>query len=60
MEKIVKTFKCPFSGEAVEIGPDAKNDCIIMAIESSCDETACAVVKNGREVFHARILLIYR
>ena len=26
------------------------NDVIILAIESSCDETAAAVVKNGREV----------
>lgn len=25
-------------------------DVLILAIESSCDETACAVVKNGREV----------
>ena len=27
-----------------------KDDVIILAIESSCDETAAAVVKNGREV----------
>jgi len=27
-----------------------KKDTLILAIESSCDETACAVVKNGREV----------
>ena len=27
-----------------------KNDILILAIESSCDETAAAVVKNGREV----------
>ena len=26
------------------------NDVIMLAIESSCDETAAAVVKNGREV----------
>ena len=26
------------------------NDTYILAIESSCDETAAAVVKNGREV----------
>ena len=26
------------------------NDIVILAIESSCDETACAVVRNGREV----------
>lgn len=27
-----------------------KKDIIILSIESSCDETACAIVKNGREV----------
>ena len=26
------------------------NDVLILAIESSCDETACAIVKNGKEV----------
>lgn len=26
------------------------SDVLVLAIESSCDETACAVVKNGREV----------
>ena len=25
-------------------------DIIILGIETSCDETSCAVVKNGREV----------
>ena len=25
-------------------------DAIILAIETSCDETACAVIKNGKEV----------
>lgn len=39
-----------FSKENVEIGPDSGYDNYIMAIESSCDETACAIVKNGREV----------
>lgn len=29
---------------------DKKDDILILAIESSCDETAAAVVKNGREV----------
>lgn len=29
---------------------DEKKDVLILAIESSCDETAAAVVKNGREV----------
>lgn len=28
----------------------AESDCYILAIESSCDETAASVVKNGREV----------
>ena len=28
----------------------ASEDVLILAIESSCDETAAAVVKNGREV----------
>ena len=27
-----------------------KKDLTVLAIESSCDETACAIVKNGREV----------
>lgn len=29
---------------------DHKEDILVLAIESSCDETAAAVVKNGREV----------
>ena len=29
---------------------EEKKDILILAIESSCDETAAAVVKNGREV----------
>ena len=37
-----------FTNSPVEIGGDKDN--YIMAIESSCDETACAIVKNGREV----------
>ena len=39
-----------FTNKPVEIGPDSGYDNYIMAIESSCDETACAIVKNGREV----------
>lgn len=39
-----------FSKEPVTIGPESGYDNYIMAIESSCDETACAIVKNGREV----------
>lgn len=42
--------KCLFSGKSVKIGPGSGYDNYIMAIESSCDETACAIVKNGREV----------
>ena len=42
--------KSLFSGTKIEVGIDSKNDNYIMAIESSCDETACAIVKNGREV----------
>ena len=40
--------QCLFSGKEVNIGEGSDN--LIMAIESSCDETACAIVKNGREV----------
>lgn len=39
-----------FSGRKVLTGIDSGADNYIMAIESSCDETACAIVKNGREV----------
>lgn len=39
-----------FSHKSVEIGPESGYDNYIMAIESSCDETACAIVKNGRDV----------
>lgn len=42
--------KTLFSEKTVRIGEDSGFDNYIMAIESSCDETACAVVKNGREV----------
>ncbi len=42
--------KTLFSEKSINIGPDSGYDNYIMAIESSCDETACAIVKNGREV----------
>ncbi|MFA7657917.1 MAG: tRNA (adenosine(37)-N6)-threonylcarbamoyltransferase complex transferase subunit TsaD [Candidatus Gastranaerophilaceae bacterium] len=42
--------KTLFSQKSVKIGEDSGYDNYIMAIESSCDETACAIVKNGREV----------
>lgn len=42
--------KTLFSEKTVKIGTESGYDNYIMAIESSCDETACAIVKNGREV----------
>lgn len=42
--------KCLFSEKTVKVGIESGYDNYIMAIESSCDETACAIVKNGREV----------
>ena len=42
--------QCLFSEKPIKIGTDSGYDNYIMAIESSCDETACAIVKNGREV----------
>ncbi len=36
--------------EGAEEKKEDKDDTIILAIESSCDESAAAVVKNGREV----------
>ena len=33
-----------------------KKDAIILAIESSCDETACAVIKGGRQILSNEIL----
>ena len=47
MNNIKKTL---FSQKPIVIGEDSDYDNYIMAIESSCDETACAIVKNGREV----------
>ena len=43
MNKIKNTL---FSNKPVTIDENS----LIMAIESSCDETACAIVKDGREV----------
>jgi len=39
-----------FSKTPTEIGEGSGKDNYIMAIETSCDETACSIVKNGREV----------
>ena len=47
MNNIKKTL---FSQKDTIIGKESPTDNYIMAIESSCDETACAIVKNGREV----------
>lgn len=47
---MLKEYKTPMTGKSVMIGPDSEEDIIILAMESSCDETACAIVKNGREV----------
>lgn len=46
----VKEFRTPISDKPVLIGNESGYDNIIFAIESSCDETAAAIVKNGREV----------
>ena len=46
----VKEFRTPITNKPVLIGTDSGYDNIIFAIESSCDETAAAIVKNGREV----------
>ncbi|MCH5341778.1 MAG: tRNA (adenosine(37)-N6)-threonylcarbamoyltransferase complex transferase subunit TsaD, partial [Acetatifactor sp.] len=34
----------------LKLGQQNNEDVLILAIESSCDETAASVVKNGREV----------
>lgn len=39
-----------FSQKPIKIGEESGYDNYIMAIETSCDETACSIVKNGREV----------
>lgn len=47
---MIREFKRPISGEIVKIGPDLGQDQIILATETSCDETAAAVILNGRQV----------
>jgi len=44
----VKEFRTPVTDKPVLIGSGQEN--IIFAIESSCDDTGAAVVKNGRRV----------
>lgn len=46
----VKEFRTPITDKPVFIGTQSGYNNIIFAIESSCDETAAAIVKNGREV----------
>ncbi|MCR5261511.1 MAG: tRNA (adenosine(37)-N6)-threonylcarbamoyltransferase complex transferase subunit TsaD [Candidatus Gastranaerophilales bacterium] len=43
-----KKLLTPLSNKEIVI--NSENDAVILALESSCDETACAIVKNGREV----------
>ncbi len=47
---LVKEFRTPITDKPVLIGLNSDYDNIIFAIESSCDETAAAIVRNGREV----------
>ncbi len=47
---LIKEFKCPVSNKIVPIGPGLDKDQIILATETSCDETAAGVVLNGRKV----------
>jgi N6-L-threonylcarbamoyladenine synthase len=47
---MIRKFKTPVSGKLVDIGTGVGYDKIILATETSCDETAAAVVLNGRYV----------
>jgi len=47
---MIRKFKTPISGKVVNIGSEAGYDQIILATETSCDETAAAIVVNGRHV----------
>lgn len=47
---MIRKFICPVSKDVVEVGPGLKEDQIILATETSCDETAAAVILNGRKV----------
>lgn len=47
MEKIIQK---PFGTETVKISTNNNDRNLIFAIESSCDESACAIVENGRTV----------
>ena len=43
-------YKTPLTNQIIEIGHASRADQIILAVESSCDETAAAVIRNGREI----------
>lgn len=47
---MIKELKTPISNNLIKIGPDSQEDQLILALESSCDETAASVVKNGRTI----------
>lgn len=47
MKKILKT---PFGNKEVVISTENSEKNLIFAIESSCDESACAIIENGRKV----------
>ena len=47
MNNIKKTL---FSQKDTIIGKESPTDNYIMAIESSCDETACAITANGEVI----------
>lgn len=46
----LQTLYRPLSQEKILIGPDSNSDQYILGLETSCDETAAAVVLNGRTV----------
>jgi N6-L-threonylcarbamoyladenine synthase len=50
-----KLLTKPLSGEQIAIGPDVNSDQLMLALETSCDETAAAVVLNGRKVLSSVI-----
>ena len=53
MEKVINMI----SKEILDKFNNLKNkeNVIVFAVESSCDETSIAVIKNGREKFYGKI-----
>jgi N6-L-threonylcarbamoyladenine synthase len=47
---MTRDFTTPITSQKIILGHEKPEDVIILATETSCDETACAIVKNGREV----------